>query len=299
MPTQDTSEIKNKIISTLRRNGPSLPVHIAKSIESSILFTSAFLSELLSEKKVKTSNMRVGSSSLYFLSGQEHLLEKFSHHLKSKEKEAHDLLKGKEILKDSEQEPSIRVALREIKDFAIPFKKNEEIFWRFFNVPENKSEEEKQPEKETEKTAKETPHEEKHKEKEPTSNNSLDIFDKKTAKKKVVKKKSGKKKTRTTQKESDFFKKIKEFLSEESIELLDILNFGKKEILLRVRKNSQEKVLIAYNKKRINEKDILNASKKTKEFGLPYIIISKGEPLKKTSELIEALKNLNSIEKLK
>ncbi len=305
MPAQDTSEIKNKIISTLRRNGPSIPVHIAKSIESSILFTSAFLSELLSEKKVKTSNMKIGNSSLYFLTGQEHLLEKFSHHLKSKEKEAHSLLKEKKILKDSEQEPSIRVALREIKDFAIPFRKNEEIFWRFFNIPEDESREEKQSEKENVKdekkiseetevreqtTKKPSPEEEKEEEK------SLDIFDEKT--KKTAKKKTTRKK-KTPEKESDFFKKVKGFLSGESLELLDILNFGKKEIILHIKENGNGKILIAYNKKRINEKDILNASKKTKEFNLPYIILSKGDPLKKTDELIEALKNLNSIKKIK
>ena len=47
---KDTSEIKEKILSILKRRGPSLPVHIAKEIESSMLFTSAFLSELVSEK---------------------------------------------------------------------------------------------------------------------------------------------------------------------------------------------------------------------------------------------------------
>ena len=51
MPTQDTSKIKENIISTLKRRGPCLPVHIASEIGTSILFASAFLSELVSEKK--------------------------------------------------------------------------------------------------------------------------------------------------------------------------------------------------------------------------------------------------------
>lgn len=304
MPTQDTSEIKNKIISTLKKRGPSLPVHIAKEIESSILFTSAFLSELLSEKKVKTSNMKVGSSSLYFLPGQEQMLENFSHHLKSREKEAHDLLKEKKILKDSEQEPAIRVALREIKDFAIPFRKNEEIFWKFFSYTESEKSQERHPEQEKQ-------HEERkerefsipEKEMKPTltsqpaKKESLDIFDKKA--KKTTKKSAKKKKAKTTKKENDFFKKVKEFLSEESIEFIDILNFGKKEIMLHVKESGDEKILIAHNKKKISEKDILSASKKTKEFNLPYILISKGEPFKKTKDLMEALEKLHSIKKLK
>ncbi|MEJ2267485.1 MAG: hypothetical protein P8X70_00190 [Nanoarchaeota archaeon] len=132
MPAQDTSQIKNKIILTLQRRGPSLPVHIARETGLSMLFASAFLSELLSEGKIKISNMKVGNSPIYFINGQEPSLEKFSHHLKSKEKEAFSKLKEKKILKDKKQEPAIRVALRTIKDFAIPFEKDREIFWKYF-----------------------------------------------------------------------------------------------------------------------------------------------------------------------
>ena len=51
MVTQDTSEIKAKIMSVFEKKGPCLPVHIAKETGLSILFASAFLSELLTEKK--------------------------------------------------------------------------------------------------------------------------------------------------------------------------------------------------------------------------------------------------------
>ena len=80
--------------------------------------------------------MRVGSSPLYFIQGQEPMLEKFAEHLKSKEREAFTLLKEKSFLKDLEQLPAIRVALREIKDFAIPFRNGEEIVWRFLTAQE-------------------------------------------------------------------------------------------------------------------------------------------------------------------
>ncbi len=140
MATQDTTQLKERIVSIIRTKGPSLPVHIAKGIEQSMLFTSAFLSELLSEKKLKTSNLRVGSSPLYLIKGQEQGIENFSNHLRSREKDAFILLKEKSFLKDSDQEPAIRVALRAIKDFAIPFKRNGEGHWRYFTVPENELE---------------------------------------------------------------------------------------------------------------------------------------------------------------
>lgn len=133
---QDALKVKEKIISFIRLRGPSLPVHIAKETGLSILFASAFLSDLYGEKVIGISNLKVGSSPLYFIPGQETQLENFSKYLKSKEKEAFLLLKEKKFLADSELQPAIRVALREIKDFAIPFRKDEDIYWRYFTVPE-------------------------------------------------------------------------------------------------------------------------------------------------------------------
>ena len=282
MPIKDTSEIKEKIIFILRKNGPGLPVHIAKEIESSILFTSAFLSELASEKRIKISQMKVGNSPLYYLPGQEQLLEKSSHYLKSKEKEAFMLLKEKKFMKDSEQDPAIRVALREIKDFAIPFKKDDEIFWRYFTIPITEFKISEKPKKiEKKKTEK-----------------TLDIFGT-SRKKEIIKRTQKKKISKTSQKERNFFNKAKEFLSEKSTELIDIISFSKDEIVLRVKDTKGEKIVVAYNKKRISDSDIIKAAKKSTEFNLPYIVLSLGEPLKKVHELIRAVKNLHSIEKLK
>ena len=112
MPTQDTSDTREKIMSILKTRGPSLPVHVAKETSLSMLFASAFLSELLSEKRIKISNMRVGNSPIYFIPGQEPKIENFSQHLKSREKDAFILLKEKKFLKDKNQEPAIRIALR-------------------------------------------------------------------------------------------------------------------------------------------------------------------------------------------
>lgn len=281
MPTQDTSEIKEKIIVILRKNGPSLPVHIAREIESSILFTSAFLSELASEKRIKISHMKVGNSPLYYLSGQEQLLEKSSHYLKSKEKEAFTLLKEKKFIKDSGQDPAIRVALREIKDFAIPFKKDEEIFWRYFTIPITGFKIAEKPRKIEEKKTEKT----------------LDIFDA-SGKKERTKRTRKKKISKTSQKERNFFNKTKEFLAEKSIELIDIISFSKDEIVLRVKDTGGEKIVVAYNKKRISDSDIIKASEKSDGFNLPYMVLSLGRPLKKVHELIVAIKNLHSIEKL-
>ena len=279
MPAQDTSELKEKIISVIRQRGPSLPVHIAKETGLSILFASAFLSELLSEKKIKMSDMRIGSSPIYYLSGQEFKLEPFSIHLNSKEKEAFAILQNKKIIKDREQEPAIRVALRAIKDFAVPFRKNEEIFWRYYLTSEMPAIEERK--KETEEEVKE----------EKQIPKELNIFEHKTKQKKTQKKKI----IKTNDK---FFDKVKEYLASKNTEILDILSFNKNELILKV-KEETEMLLIAYNKKRIGEEDIIKAHKRSKEFNMSYRIICLGEPLKKVKEFIAAIEMLKGIEGIK
>jgi hypothetical protein len=302
MAIQETSSTKERIISFIKRNGPILPVHIAKEMNLSILFASAFLSELVSERKIKISYMKVGSSPIYFIPGQEFLLEKFSEYLKSREKEAFLLLKQKKFLKDENQEPAIKVALRQIKDYAIPFKNEyEEIYWRYFKVNESDFKEEKSKKIEKEETKKEDKKEERKEDKkeetkkeETKEKKSLDILNKPKTKK--IPKEKGRK---ISQKQNDrFFNKIKEYLNKKSIEILDIESFSKNDLFLRINQNESEKLLAAFNKKRINEKDILKANKKALELDLNYIILSLGEPLKKLTDLIEAIKRLSNIERI-
>jgi len=255
MPSQDTSQLKQKIISLIRFKGPSLPVHVAKEIGTSMLFASAFLSELISEKRIKTSNLRVGSSPLYFIPGQEHLLERFSQHLRSKEKEAFELLSEKKVLKDSKQHPAIRVALTEIKDFAIPFQKDDELYWKYFTVSEQ----------ELMQKIREFPPEPIIEIKEPEKILEKPLVQekeiKKQIKKKVTKKKGIKKKA--SQKKNDkFFNRVKEFLAKKSIGILDIEGFSKNDLRLKVKVNKEEKLLVAYNKKRVTEEDIVKAHKR-------------------------------------
>lgn len=278
-------DTREKIISVLRRRGPSLPVHIAKEVGLSILFTSAFLSELLSNKEIKISYMRVGNSPVYFISGQESRLENFAQHLQSKEKEAFILLKEKKFLEDKKQEPAIRVALRTIRDFAFPFKRDEEIYWRYHTVPETEFKEKEKPKEliipqlQTEKKPKEQ-----------------EILEK--PKEKPEKKKKPKKKKLDKKQNEKFFNKVKEFLAQKSVEILDIENFSKNNLILRVKKDEKEQLIIVYNKKRINENDLIKASKKATELNLPYAILSFGEVPKKLKDLLTSVKNLSQIDKL-
>jgi hypothetical protein len=356
MPTQDASHIREKILSILRIKGPTLPVHIAQETGMSMLFSSAFLSELLSDKKIKMSHMRVGNSPIYFVPGQEPQLERFSNYLKSKERDAFILLQEKKFLKDSEQNPAIRVALREIRDFAIHFKNNGEIIWRYFTIPESefkqdikpieehkyieakpkvfdkeerklgekiikdikiedieeiRKDNEKLERKEEEIKEKEEPKQiELEKEegekidevKEESSkhekNKIIKEKDKKPSSKAKSQKAPKKESKKKTQANENFFNKIKEYLSKKDIEILDIVDFSKDEAMLKTRKDNSEEILFAFNKKKISEKEILKASKKSSESGLNYSILCLGETPKKISDMVTAMKKLSNISKI-
>lgn len=287
--SQNAMEIREKIISLIKIKGPSLPVQIAKETGLSILFASAFLSELYNEKEINISNIKVGSSPLYFIPGQEFQLENFSQYLKSKEKDAFILIKEKKILKDSEQEPAIRIALREIKDFAIPFKKGEEIYWRYFLVSEeniNLNEETKK-----EESIQEEILENKKEEKEEVLEDQ-----EKNKKKNKLERKS---KKQNNKKNENFFNKIKEFLSKEEVEILDIKDFKNNEAVLKIKRNGEEELFYVFNKKKITEMDILKAHKKAHENKMRYSICFLGETPKKIQDLISAIKDLSKIDKIK
>jgi hypothetical protein len=117
MPTQDTTILKEKILSFLRTNGPSLPVQISREIKMDSIFASAFLSELLSQNKLKITSMKVGGSPLYYLEESRNKLEKpAEEHLKSKEKEAFLLLKEKkELIKQLPQKRKLLLPKKQLK----------------------------------------------------------------------------------------------------------------------------------------------------------------------------------------
>lgn len=316
MVVQNALETREKIISILKRRGPSLPVHISKETGLSILFAAAFLSELVSDKIVKFSDMKVGSSPLYYLNEHTHMLERFGQYLKSKERDAFNLLKDKKFLIDSEQSPQIRVALRSIKDFAVPFNANGQTVWRYYIIPETefkqdiielpikiKEEEQIQPKvlviKSEEKISEPVPEKpveiktEKSKEIKKEQKKESHIIEKP---KKILAKKQAKRKNQKI--DDNFFNKVKEWITNNSMEILDIQDFNKNELHLKIKKDGKEHFLSVYNKKRLVDTDLVKANKKAKELGLSYSILSFGELKRKMSDIIEAAKNLFEIKKI-
>jgi len=285
MISKDPIEIKEKIVQILTNKGPLLPVYISKEMGLESIFTSAFLSELVSEKKIRVSNMRIGSSPIYFTEEKIHELEKFGLYLKSKEKETFLLIKEKKFLEDEKLEPAMRVAIREIKDFAVPFEQNEKLIWRYFLTQESEFKEQKAKTKEAQK--------------EEIKEVKLEEIRIKEGQHKKEKQKREKTPKIQKTKNNKFFEKVKEFLSNKNIEIKTIENIGTKELIARIKENNEEKLLICFDKKKLSENDLIKANKKANELGLRYILLSLKEPSKKMMDYIDALKNLEEIKSLK
>ncbi len=128
----NVQELKQKAIAYLERNGPTIPVRIARELKVDPMWAGAILSELLQHHNIKFTSMKVGSTPIYYLEGQEKQLEKFAdEHLKDIPKQTYLLLKKEIVLDDAMQNPQTRVALRSLKDFAVMFNNNGRIMWRY------------------------------------------------------------------------------------------------------------------------------------------------------------------------
>lgn len=288
----ENSEIHDKIIRIIQEKGPSLPIRISKQIGMSSLFISAFLAELTESKKVKMSNLKVGGSKLYHLPGQEEQLENFHKYLHTKEIEAFLLLKKKGILRDSEQEPAIRVALRSIRDFSRGFKHNNEIFWRYLTLSEQEAidkidkkvknpKEEKTILKPSQKTTTKTP-----KKQEEEFKNPLAKSDKKPKKEKA---------------KSEFVQRIVEILNKR-YQIIEEKDYKAKEYNCITEVKSELGVINfftrAKDKKIISETDVKKLLSEAQSIPLPALIIYTGNLSKKAEEYISKYLSIFKSKKL-
>jgi len=280
---QKNINTKQKILELIKIKGPIIPAQISKEINSDILMSSAHLSELSSEGRVKVSNVKIGGTPLYYLPGQEPQLQNFSDNLHEKERKAYEILKEKKILRDNKLEPVIRVALREIKDFAVPlqvtYQNNKEIFWKWYLLNKEETESLIKPML----TKKEEP-----------------IETKKTEPKKEIKpqtkeqiKKEIKERPLRADTTSSFLQELKSYFNRNKI------NIKNEQI---IRKNSEIDFILeipstigsldfyckAKNKKRVNDSDLSSAYVQGQLKKLPVLFLTKGDLTKKAKEILNA-----------
>ncbi len=280
----------DKILQLMRLRGPVLPVHAAKAIESNIMMASAHLSDLASRKQVLISSIKVGSSPLYYLPGQEARLQEFTNNLHEKEKKAYDLIRQKRILKDSDLDPVFRVAMRQIKDFAVPLEvihnENKEIFWKWYLTSNQDAEslikEMIIPQETKIEEKKEAIQEEKIPETKP-----------KEIQKEIFKEEKPKEQ-KLPKKEPDdlFFTKINNYFNRNKIRIIEkeVVKKGSEiDFIISIPSSIGELAYFckARAKKRINDNDLSNAFVKGQLKKLPVLFLTDGELTTKAKEILE------------
>lgn len=282
-------ETREHIVELVKAKGPVLPVQISKEIGSNILMASAHLAELTASHRLRISTIKVGGSPLYYLPGQEEMLQKFTANMNDKEKKAYDSLQQSKILRDSEQEPVIRVALREIKDFAVPLNvthnDNREVFWKWYLTPND----------EAEKIIKgkldilEKPAEKKVEEKKPEVQKQ--VIKEKTEPKPESSQKKEPKKYKPREKDDIFLKDIIRFFEKNKITIISneiIKRDSEIDFIVEIPSvvGNLQYYCKARNKKKINDSDLSNAYVKGQLKRLPVIVLSPGELSSKAQEMI-------------
>lgn len=329
-------ESKEKILSVIGFKGPSFPARVSRETGISPLFVSAFLSELVSDRKIKVSNMKVGSSPLYYLEGQEADLAKFVDYLNHMERNAFTKLKESQVLDDEAQDPAIRVALRKIKDFAIPLNVRingeTKTFWRHFQTQDEQvmslveklikegegrisaKVEEKKPEvsvtvgagekvlePRTLEVEKETAEEVKKTPREEFKvEHKAEPVIKDSDENSIEKPKKPKQKE---PKNFEFVEEVKDYLVGKDIEILEEVSAKKKEFISKVRVDimfgKQEYYLIAKDKKKVSSDDLTVALQKAQGEKMPALFISPGELDKRAAEHIKEWRNMIKFERIK
>jgi hypothetical protein len=306
---------KERIMDVVRRNGPELPIKIAQQLNISHLFIAAFMSELVGEQRLKLSNLKVGSSPLYYIEGQEVQLEKFIEHVNHKEKEAFRILKSNNILLDEEQEPAIRVALRHLKDFAVPLQvrigAEAKTVWKLHSIGndivksliEERLAKIEPPKKEEIVPTLQKNLEEKPKASEETKEkitSSEDLKEKAQVPQVLQAQNTIPQETTTSVAFPEFVRKN---LEEKIGEILEEVLVKKKEFTAVIKTTTplgkQEFFVVAKDKKKITADDLAIALEKAKERKMPALIAATSELDKKAIEYLKVWRNLIKIYKLK
>jgi hypothetical protein len=265
---------KDKVLQLVRVRGPVIPSQIYKEINTNILMASAVLSEMVSKNLLKISSVKIGGSPLYYAPGQEARLQEYINKLHEKEKQACDLLREKRVLRDKSLEPVMRVALRQIKDFARPLEvtvgDEKEIFWKWYLLS-------------TEET-------------EPLIKEQLGIVEEKKAETKAEAKKEklAEKKPEKAfiDKTADTFaKKVLDYFKKNNIQVLEQKTVKKKsetDFIIKVPSAVGELQYYckAKNKKRNNDADLSSAFVQGQSKKLPVLFLTTGDITKKAREML-------------
>ena len=290
-------EYREKILA-LARSAPLLPSAVAKSLNVNSIMAGAMLSEMSGKGLLKISALKVGSSPLYFIPGNEAQLLNYLEGMNEKDRRTVNKLKEEKVIRDNEADPLTRVSLTKIKDFAKPltvaYQDKQELFWKWYGLPDKEAEEiiRQKVEGVQPVTPKvETPAQQKLVEEKHVKpiEKQVEAPVKKPIEKPV--------KQKTAEPSGDFWDKIQSFFTQNNITLVERSIIKKKtEFDLIVEVPSPVGKLSYYckarSKKRVTDADISAAYVQGQIKKLPVIVLIDGELTKQAQSVLSQLKGL-------
>ncbi len=111
---------KDKILQIVQVKGYVLPSDLTRQFHADTFIIGAVLSDLVREKKLHVSRVKVGRSPVYYSLNRRDMLQELYSYLNDKDKQVYNLLKQQTVLKDTDQSLLVRVSLKQMKDFAKP-----------------------------------------------------------------------------------------------------------------------------------------------------------------------------------
>jgi hypothetical protein len=127
---------KEEIFQVIKVKGYVIPSDLTRQFRLDTFMIGALLSDLVREKKLQISRVKIGSSPVYYILEQREKLQDLYSYLSEKDKQTYQLLKKELVLCDAEQTPLVRVSLRNIKDYAKPIEVTvagqTQLFWKWY-----------------------------------------------------------------------------------------------------------------------------------------------------------------------
>lgn len=287
---------RQEVLNVVRSKGPVQPAQVATTVNTNILFASAILSELVQNKLVKITYIKRGGSPFYYVAGQEQKLMDLAQFLKGKVKEAYDLLSEKLIIKDNGALPWQRVALRELKDFAVAlpvnYKGNQEIFWKWYLMPNDEAKPLIKKVLTGENKVEEIPEKEEVEEKQEEVVQQKLVKESAIVKEPVAEVKQEVPPIVKEESEENYIDLIKNFISSKEMYIISH-NVVRKErefnYVVDVPSNlGKLRYFVKFkNKKKITDKDLFSALDEAKEKNLPVLFLTNGELTKKAQEYVD------------
>ena len=131
---------KNQVLEVVRTKGYVVPSDLIREFRTDTFIMGAVLSDLVHDKKLGISSVKIGGSPAYYALEQKEKLQDLFKYLHEKDRGTFELLRQQKVVLDTEQSPLLRVSLRTIKDYAKPIEVTANgqtyLFWKWYLATE-------------------------------------------------------------------------------------------------------------------------------------------------------------------